>query len=206
MKWALALALLFLAHCRHAQAGIFYTDSTYTTEATSPNLLGGSEVYSKVSEASFPPTIQSYTLTLTFAAGLLVPDATTIGGTLTLLENGKSDSFSLSSGFTHSGSISTDNGTAYTTWTEPVSSGGELIGQNPNATWQLYLNNTAGITTGSPDITGWSLDITAVPEPVNVALGIFGGVFVVGGFCGTQPVRNRLQRCWAGVNHWLDAV
>jgi hypothetical protein len=34
-------------------------------------------------------------------------------------------------------------------------------------------------------------DITAVPEPVNVALGIFGGVFVLGGL-----------NCWAGVNHF----
>jgi hypothetical protein len=26
-------------------------------------------------------------------------------------------------------------------------------------------------------VNGWSLDITAVPEPVNVALGLFGVLF-----------------------------
>ena len=53
---------------------------------------------------------------------------------------------------------------------------------------------------------GWSLDITAVPEPVNIALGIFAGVFVVRGLCRTQQVRDRIQRCRVGVNQWVDAV
>ena len=64
------------------------------------------------------------------------------------------------------------------------------------------LTNESG---GSPTVS-WSLDITAVPEPANVALGIFAGLFVVGGLCRTQWVRNRLQRCWGDVNYWLDAV
>jgi hypothetical protein len=55
-------------------------------------------------------------------------------------------------------------------------------------------------------LVNWSLDITAVPEPVNVALGIFGGIFLLGGLCRTQRVRNRLHRCRVGVDHWLDAV
>ena len=34
---------------------------------------------------------------------------------------------------------------------------------------------------GTPQVLSYSLDLTTVvPEPVNVALGIFGGVFLIG--------------------------
>ena len=85
------------------------------------------------------------------------------------------------------------------TWTTPFAT------FNPNNIWALNLwdSNTSGIENS---LVSWTLDITAVPEPVNVALGIFAGVFAVGGLCRTQPVRKRIQRCWVGVNQWLDAV
>ena len=42
---------------------------------------------------------------------------------------------------------------------------------------------------GQAQLTGWSLDITAVPEPVNVAMGIFGTIVVVVG--GVRRYRRR---------------
>lgn len=52
-------------------------------------------------------------------------------------------------------------------------------GQNPNNTWTLFFADTrAGDQT---TLNGWSLNITAVPEPVNVALGVFGGLFAAAG-------------------------
>jgi hypothetical protein len=50
---------------------------------------------------------------------------------------------------------------------------------SPNGTWTLYF---ADVVTGGGNETlnGWSLNITAVPEPVNVALIVFG-VCVAGG-------------------------
>ena len=48
-------------------------------------------------------------------------------------------------------------------------------------------------------LVNWSLDITAVPEPVNVALGIFAGVFVVGGLCRTQWARTLFGQCLPAV-------
>ena len=49
---------------------------------------------------------------------------------------------------------------------------------NPNGTWTLFFADV--VTSGSSStLLSWSLDITAVPEPVNVALGIFAGVFLV---------------------------
>ena len=60
----------------------------------------------------------------------------------------------------------------------PGSPGSGFNGLNPNDTWSLELwdnNSTVG-----NELVSWSLDITAVPEPVNVALGVFGAVFAIG--------------------------
>ena len=52
--------------------------------------------------------------------------------------------------------------------------GGSLAsfnGVDPNGTWTLFFADMSGGNTSM--LNGWSLDITAVPEPVNVALGCF---------------------------------
>ena len=55
-----------------------------------------------------------------------------------------------------------------------------LAGGNPNGTWTLFLSDNS--QNYQSTLMGWSLDITAVPEPVDYALAIFGLVFVgVGG-------------------------
>jgi uncharacterized membrane protein YphA (DoxX/SURF4 family) len=50
-------------------------------------------------------------------------------------------------------------------------------GLNPNATWGLVLwdNGSSGIEN---NLEGWTLNITAVPEPVTIALPIFGGLML----------------------------
>jgi hypothetical protein len=50
-------------------------------------------------------------------------------------------------------------------------------GLNPNGTWGLVLwdHSTSGIENG---LVSWTLSITAVPEPVTLALGWFAGVFI----------------------------
>lgn len=72
--------------------------------------------------------------------------------------------------------------------------------------WTLFLADTA--TGGQSTVVSWGLDlgITAVPEPVNVALGIFAGVFLVVIVAGSRPVRDRVQRWWAAIVRWIDAV
>ncbi len=61
-------------------------------------------------------------------------------------------------------------------------------GKNPNGTWTLYFMDVVGGVEQST-LDSWSLDITAVPEPAHVALGIFGGVLALGGL-----VRRRLKK------------
>jgi hypothetical protein len=80
-------------------------------------------------------------------------------------------------------------------------------GLNPNGNWTIFFADMAsGGGSGPSSLVTWSLDITAVPEPVNVALGIFGGLAVLGGVCRTKPVRKQAKRCWVGINQWIDAV
>jgi hypothetical protein len=57
--------------------------------------------------------------------------------------------------------------------------GSAFDGLNPNGTWTLFLaDESAG--GGQSQLVSWSLSINAVPEPTNVALGIFGVCAVAG--------------------------
>lgn len=71
------------------------------------------------------------------------------------------------------------------TYAVPTANGNSLVnfgsesspGVNPNGTWTLFFADmVAG--GGNETLNGWSLEITAVPEPVNVALVGLGVVFV----------------------------
>jgi subtilisin-like proprotein convertase family protein len=65
---------------------------------------------------------------------------------------------------------------------------GSFSSMDPNGTWTLFFADLSGGDQST--ITGWSLDIiTAVPEPVNVALGIFAGLFLVGSACRSERVK-----------------
>jgi hypothetical protein len=45
-------------------------------------------------------------------------------------------------------------------------------GMDPNGTWTLFFADLSAGNTST--LNGWSLDVTAVPEPVNVAMAILG--------------------------------
>ena len=55
---------------------------------------------------------------------------------------------------------------------------GTFGGMNPNGDWSLVFADLA-VGGGQSQITSWGLDITAVPEPVNAALALFGGLLCV---------------------------
>ena len=50
----------------------------------------------------------------------------------------------------------------------------DFNGLNPNGDWTLYFRDASpgGVST----LNSWSLEVTPVPEPVNVALGVFAAV------------------------------
>ena len=52
-------------------------------------------------------------------------------------------------------------------------------GLDANGGWTLFIADVSGGDVST--LVSWELDITAVPEPTTVALGIFGGVLALGG-------------------------
>jgi len=54
-----------------------------------------------------------------------------------------------------------------------------LNGLNPDGTWTLFLADVVS-GGGAPQVISYGIDITTVPEPVNLALGIFAGLFILG--------------------------
>lgn len=72
--------------------------------------------------------------------------------------------------------VSSSLGTYDVTFTGTAIDNTGLNGLSPNGIWVLDIwnNGLSGNTLAS-----WSLDVTAVPEPVNVALGVFGLLFAV---------------------------
>ena len=82
---------------------------------------------------------------------------------------------------------------------------GTFAGENPNGEWTLFFADVSA-GGGTSTLNGWSLDITAVPEPVNVALGIFAGVFLVVMVARSRSVRERVRRWRVATVRWLDAV
>jgi hypothetical protein len=68
-----------------------------------------------------------------------------------------------------------------------------LFGLDPNGTWTLFFSD---VVSGGGNVTlnSWSLDLTAVvPEPVNLALALFG-VLAVGGTAGYRFLAARRRR------------
>jgi hypothetical protein len=57
---------------------------------------------------------------------------------------------------------------------------GNFNSYNPSGNWTIFFADMAsGGGSGPSTLISWSLDITAVPEPVNMALGVFGGLGLV---------------------------
>jgi subtilisin-like proprotein convertase family protein len=52
-----------------------------------------------------------------------------------------------------------------------------FAGQSALGDWTLFIADVDG--GGVPTLNSWQLEITEVPEPVNVALGVFGGGFAI---------------------------
>lgn len=91
----------------------------------------------------------------------------------------------------------------------PIAMSTSFIGADLNGAWTIkFFNEVAGA--GSPStLNSWQLTFGGpepVPEPVNVALGIFGGLFAVGMAARSRAVRARVKRCREAFVEWVNAV
>jgi subtilisin-like proprotein convertase family protein len=65
-------------------------------------------------------------------------------------------------------------------------------GVDPNGTWTLFFADRAAVNTST--LTGWSLEITAVPEPVNTSLVCFAGASLAIYLHQSRRVRRMLRQ------------
>ena len=114
--------------------------------------------------------INELTLTFVLKGGF----ASDLSGYLRLGNTGSSPSYDLTS-LVQSQSLSESSPNTYTVNFSTTTFGSALStafnNQNPNSTWTMFFADTSA--GGQTTLNGWSLDITAVPEPVTLALGCF---------------------------------
>jgi hypothetical protein len=96
--------------------------------------------------------------------------------TITLRMSATTDIHGVASPTTEGGPYAADGRLAYTD-TARNNTLGVFDNMNPSGAWTLFFSDRSALNTTT--LMSWRLDITAVPEPVNVALGCFGGVGVV---------------------------
>jgi hypothetical protein len=92
----------------------------------------------------------------------------------------------------------------------PLSGDGVLAQIDPQTRHRNWTAVYADMSSGSPSnaaaLVNWSLEIAAVPEPVNLALGALGAVIALGIVARTRPVRSRVRRWRNAFEQWVDAV
>jgi hypothetical protein len=64
---------------------------------------------------------------------------------------------------------------------------------NPNGDWWLFIADVSG-GGGTSHINSWEVDIAAVPEPIEWALGIFATLGIIGGLYRSGRLRRLLQK------------
>jgi len=143
-----------------AQGALYYSDSTPGTILDNNNI--GLTRSTTISDPAWSITsvILSFTLQNGFGSDLQ--------GYLRMGNLESSPAFSLNSYLSGLGTIP-NSATPYT-----VDVTGSFLNLNPNSSWTLFFADTS--PGGQTSFGGWTLDISAVPEPTNVALGVFAGV------------------------------
>ena len=209
MKIKLFSGLILISALATAQASLFiqtdgvvsgsgFDGGTQSGVGTfNQTILDGNPVgvWNSISVSGLGSSLSSISVTLSVSGGNNsgLYAYLTYNGTLAVLLNRPGVTSTTPFGDTSAGLTQTLTGTAlysgvsplssYTSFTTPGSStslsDNSLYGGiNPNGTWALFFADVAG-GGGNATLNGWSLDITAVPEPVNVALAMFGGMMAI---------------------------
>lgn len=225
MKTRVLIELLALAAVLPASAALYTSSAGYVNgSGTSLNLgipdANPSGISSSMAVSTLPDnTINNVTVTLNVSGGwngdlyvylsyngTLVTLLNRVGTSATSTGNPVQDTFGFStSGFNNitlaDGSASSihnvQNPVSGTAYSPDSGSLASFDGMNPNGTWTIFFADLSSGNTST--LQGWSLDITAVPEPVNMALTIFGGVvgvsIIVRGLCKALPY-SHLPKGW----------
>ena len=173
MKTIICVTSLVLAFSLPSWAGLYQYGPLAGGSALGAipdhNTIGLTESFTASESDS---SISALTLTVVLQGGA----STDLSGYLRLGNTGGSPSYDLTT-LIH-GTSEAPGGTTYSVDFGTSGFNSTFNGLNPNDTWTLFFaDSVPGDTT---TLNGWSLDITAVPEPINAALGLFGVLLVVG--------------------------
>ena len=169
MRAAAISSILAVLFSLSAHASLYTYPNNFSDSGAIPQ--GGTtfSVEHTISGIRSPITSVEFVLTLNDNVNL-TGNSSGIQGTLILNPSGSDTYVSFSP-------VATSSGTGSQNIYDVTFSG--FNGSNPNNTWALNLwdNSTSGVENGS---VSWSLNITAdVPEPIDVALGIFAGLAIL---------------------------
>jgi hypothetical protein len=163
-KVAVLTCVLVVVFGLSARAAVSYTFN-YTDSGPIPQ--DGTVFSAEQTVSGIGSPIQSIELLLTFDNGASLTPSSTIQGLLNLGITGSATSVSFTPTISYAG---TGSQKIYDVTFS------DFNGLNPNDTWSLVLWDTSssGIENG---LAGWSLTVV-VPEPVDMALAVFGLLFV----------------------------
>ena len=180
MKTKICILNLMLAFSLPAWASLYSFGTLNGGSAIGPipdnNTIGLTESFTANGQGD---SISDLTLTFALQGGA----STDLSGYLRLGDAAGSTSYNLTSLI--QGTAEAPGGTTYAIDFTTTGFQTAFNGQNPNDTWTLFFADT--VNGDQTTLNGWSLGITAVPEPVNVALGIFAGLVCLWWW---------LRKCW----------
>lgn len=117
-------------------------------------------------------SISGLTLTVELQGGA----ATDLTGYLRLGDTGSSPYYDLTT-LVQGQTLSSDSPTTFSIDFGTPGFQSAFNGWDPNDTWSLFFADTVNGDTTT--VNGWSLNVTAVPEPVTPALGVFAAMLAV---------------------------
>lgn len=172
-RWAIS-SLFAAVFSLSAHAAVY--PFTYSDSGAIPQ--GGGTLAFEHAISGIPTTITGIELILTFNdSSSLTGDSTGIQGHL-ILGTGVGSPFV---NFYPTATSSSGSQRIYDVTFSGTSGspGAGFNGLNPNNTWGLELwdNSSSGIENG---LVSWTLNVTAVPEPITYALPVFGLIFLGG--------------------------
>jgi len=203
MKKQLMTGLALLAAVWTASATLYYqgTPGIDTTGGTSMGAVGSTTIldgnpvgtWNTMTLSGLGPVLTGLTVTVNVTGGVNSDLYAYLShnGEIAVLLNRMGVSPTTPFGDTGSGFIASYTALDANNTVSPFAGAASFTGAGPttdltttfgsvdlNGTWTLFF---ADVATGGGNATlnGWSLNLTAVPEPVNVALGVFAAMLVV---------------------------
>ena len=173
MKAKICLLSLLLAASLPAGAALYNSGTLSGTTIPDDNTLGTGTTLSYI--FNHPDSVIT-DMVLTFA--LQDGSSSDLSGYLRLGNTGSSPFYDLTT-LIQGQSLSPSSATTYTIDFNTSGFHDAFNGLNPNGTWTLFFADSVNGDTTT--VNSWSLDITAVPEPVNMAMAVFGVVVVAAG-------------------------